>query len=61
MKRRANKYGAFSIENKAKPVYQTIQDSGFSLKKWMCMICKKTSWCWNDIQEYFIRVLMRRP
>ncbi len=31
-KRRANKHGAFSLENKAKPVYQALQGDGFKLE-----------------------------
>ncbi|MCT3259239.1 hypothetical protein [Lactiplantibacillus plantarum] len=32
-KRRANKHGAFSLENKAKAVYQASQGDGFNLEK----------------------------
>lgn len=32
MKRRAKKHGAFSLENKAKPVYQASQGDGFKLE-----------------------------
>ncbi|WP_259689097.1 hypothetical protein [Lactiplantibacillus plantarum] len=32
-KRRANKHGAFSLENKTKPVYQALQGDGFNLEK----------------------------
>ncbi|WP_265477720.1 hypothetical protein [Lactiplantibacillus plantarum] len=32
-KRRANKHGAFSFENKTKPVYQALQGDGFNLEK----------------------------
>ncbi|MBU7462649.1 MULTISPECIES: hypothetical protein [Lactiplantibacillus] len=32
MKRRASKHGAFSLENKAKPVYQASQGDGFKLE-----------------------------
>ncbi|KZT88758.1 hypothetical protein [Lactiplantibacillus plantarum] len=31
MKRRAKQHGAFSLENKAKPVYQASQGDGFKL------------------------------
>lgn len=33
MKRRANKHGVFSLENKTKPVYQALQGDGFNLEK----------------------------
>ncbi|MGY5273888.1 hypothetical protein ACW9VW_03285 [Lactiplantibacillus plantarum] len=33
MKRRANQRGAFSLENKTKPVYQALQGDGFNLEK----------------------------
>ncbi|WP_370923677.1 hypothetical protein AB9X87_10015 [Lactiplantibacillus plantarum] len=32
MKRRAKQHGAFSLENKAKPVYQSLQGDGFKLE-----------------------------
>lgn len=32
-KRRANKHGAFSLENKTKLVYQALQGDGFNLEK----------------------------
>ena len=32
MKRRAKQHGAFSLENKTKPVYQTSQADGFKLE-----------------------------
>ncbi|WP_265401488.1 hypothetical protein [Lactiplantibacillus plantarum] len=31
-KRRAKQHGAFSLENKAKPVYQALQGDGFKLE-----------------------------
>ncbi|MBA3081138.1 hypothetical protein HIF97_12375 [Lactobacillus plantarum] len=33
MKRRAKQHGAFSLENKTKPVYQVSQDDGFNSEK----------------------------
>ena len=32
-KRRAKQHGAFSLENKTKPVYQALQGDGFNLEK----------------------------
>ncbi|WP_076634782.1 hypothetical protein [Lactiplantibacillus plantarum] len=32
MKRRANKHGAFSLENKSKPAYQASQGDGFKFE-----------------------------
>ncbi|MCG0585834.1 prophage protein 32 [Lactiplantibacillus plantarum] len=32
MKRRAKQHGAFSLENKTKPVYQASQGDGFKLE-----------------------------
>ncbi|WAI57503.1 hypothetical protein [Lactiplantibacillus plantarum] len=32
-KRRAKQHGAFSLENKTKPVYQVSQDDGFNSEK----------------------------
>lgn len=31
-KRRASKHGAFSLENKTKPVYQALQGDGFKFE-----------------------------